>query len=822
MLRNNLKIALRHLWKYPAFSSINVLGLAIGISACLVIYLLVQFELSYDTVHADRARIYRVVSHISITGETVKNSGVSGALPTAVKQEVTGLVSVASFHTFWVQQILVPDKEEKLKKLNIKPTTFNSEDLTYVITEPSYFDIFKYEWLVGSPKTSLTEPYKVVLSEKQAQKYFGYLKPTAYLGKTLTYIDHWDTLTVTVSGVIRDQRQNTDFHFTDFISLATAQNQKWQDRLGLKDWSSTNSSSQLFVKLAPGTTSNQVVQQFPALVKKYIIKNDKNAKRAFLLQPLADVHFNADYGGDFVRVAHLPTLYALMGIAAFLLLIAGINFINLATAQSVQRAKEIGVRKVLGSSQISLISQFLSETLILTLAAVLLAVLLTNPILMGFASFLPPGIHLPVFNPMIWLFLAGLTLTTTLLAGFYPALVLSGMQPIKSLKGQFSATTSRKAYFRKILIVFQFTISQVFILGTLVVGAQINFMRNQDMGFRQDAIVTFRTYWLDESGKKFVLLNKIRQMPQVEGVSLSYATPAQGGYSTTDLKFNNGKKEIALNVHRKSGDENFIKLYGIPLLAGRNVHSSDTLRELLINQTCAQALGFKQAREAVGQFVTLADKKVPIVGVVADFHVQSLHTAIQPAFIGSENENANTISLKLATHGKPATEVKAIMAKIEKEFKNLYPDQQFDYAFFDETIAHFYDNEQKIATIVRLATGLAIFIACLGLLGLVAFTVTQRTKEIGIRKVLGASVSSIVSLLSQDFLKLVLLANVIAWPLAGWAMHRWLQDFAYRTPLSWWLFALAGISAVLIALVAVSFQAIKAAVANPVKSLRTE
>jgi ABC-type antimicrobial peptide transport system permease subunit len=401
-------------------------------------------------------------------------------------------------------------------------------------------------------------------------------------------------------------------------------------------------------------------------------------------------------------------------------------------------------------------------------------------------------------------------------------LVLSAVAPLQSLKGQITATTTRKAYLRKTLIVFQFTISQLFILGTLMVVTQINFLRNQDMGFRQDEIVFFETDWRDQSQKKFVLLNKIQQLPEVAQVSLSNYTPARSGTNTTVLKYFDGKKETSLNVHNKSGDENYLELFGIKLLAGRNIYPSDTLREILINQTYAKAIGFKDAREAVGQYVMLDKLKLPIVGVVGDFHVQSLHKPIEPVFIGSEKKYARTFSLKLPTRGQPANQVKATMAKIEQEYKAVYPDQKFSYSFFDETIAHFYDNEQRIATIVRLATTLAILIACLGLLGLVAFTVTQRTKEIGIRKVLGASVSSIVSLLSKDFLKLVLLANVIAWPLAGWAMHRWLQDFAYRTPISWWLFVIAGISAVLIALFAVSFQAIKAATANPVKSLRSE
>ncbi|QNF32627.1 ABC transporter permease [Adhaeribacter swui] len=823
MFRNNLKIAIRNLWKYPAFSGINVLGLAIGISACLVIFLLARFELSYDTFHAEQSKIYRVVSHLGFAGEIYKNNGVSGAAPAAIKQEITGLAHVAPFQLYSVEQVHVPQSSGKIKMFDFRTVDYSPSSIKYIIADPEYFAIFKYNWLAGNAQTALQEPYQVVLSEKQAQTYFGKQKAANYLGKTLTYLDGQDTTTVTVSGIVQDWQQNTDLHFTNFISLATAnQNPAWQENLALKQWAGTSSSSQLFVQLTPGTTPAQVARQFPALINRHVPKDEYNNNRSFLLQPLRDIHFNADYGGGYVRLAHRPTLYALMGVAAFLLLIAAINFINLATAQSVQRAKEIGVRKVLGSNRGSLIKQFLSETFVLTLVAVLLAVLLTNPVLVAFSKFLPAGISLPWFSPAVWLFLAAVLVITTLLAGFYPAWVLSAAAPIQSLKGQIATATTRKAYLRKTLIVFQFTISQVFILGTLVVGAQINYLRNQDMGFKQDQIVTFETDWRDQSQKKFVLLNKIRQMPAVAQVSLSHSTPALSGTNTMVFKYLDGKKEISLILHNKSGDENYINLYGIKLLAGRNIRPADTLQELLINEAGARSLGFKQADEAVGKYLLLDQKKLPIVGVISDFNVQSLHKAIEPVFIGSENRYARTFNLKLVTSGKSAAEVKATMAQVEQEFKKLYPDQNFHYTFLDETIAHFYDNEQKTAAIVRLATGLAIFIACLGLLGLVAFTVTQRTKEIGIRKVLGASVTSIVTLLSRDFLKLVLLANVIAWPLAGWFMHQWLQDFAYRTPISWWLFALAGLAAILMALLAVSFQAIKAAVANPVKSLRTE
>lgn len=821
MLRNYLKISFRNLWKNKAYTLINVVGLAIGVSACLVIYLLVSFELSYDTFHSDEQRIFRVVSHIKIAGDDYKNAGVSAPIPLAAKHEFTGLDVVAAFHSLSVKKVIVPDGKGGEKKFTDLPDNRGTET---IITDADYFKIFGYQWLIGNPEASLKEPFNVVLSESKARQYFGNAPLDKMIGRRLDYMDWSDTVTVSVSGIVKDWEQNTDFHFKDFISFATIEKTNWNENIGLTNgWDNTNSSSQMFVKLAKNSSIAQIERQFPSLLKKNIKKKEDREGRSFELQPLRDIHFNSKWGGDYVRLAHLPTLYVLMGVAAFLLLIAAINFINLATAQSVERAKEIGIRKVLGSSRASLIGQFLSETFVITTVAVLLSLVIANPALYAFKNLIPKGVKLDLFQPTILLFLGGITILTSLLSGIYPSLVLSSYQPASSLKNKSAGRNAGQLFLRKGLIVFQFVVSIVFIIGTMVVLSQIHFMLNKDMGFKKEAIINFRTPWQDHSNRTQVLLEKIKQLSEIEMVCLSQSTPARRGYSTSTYEYNNGKQKIELNVHRKAGDANFIPLYSIQLLAGRNVINSDTAREYVINETYMKALGFQKPQQVLNKYLKGNGRNLPIVGVVKDFHVQSLHTAIQPMIIASENSESHTLSLKINTKGKELSDFKAIMLKVEKLWRGLYPEQdKFEYEFFDETIAQFYQEEQKIAQIVNTATAIAILISCLGLFGLVSFTTSQRTKEIGIRKVLGAGVLSIVSLLSKDFLKLVVIAIVIASPIAWFAMHKWLQDFAYRIDIAWWIFVVSGVLAMLIALLTVSYQSIRAAIANPIESLRTE
>ena len=810
MLRNYLKTTFRSLIRHKVSTAINLFGLTLGVTACLVIYAITNYELSHDTFHPDRERIYRLVgeSQYGETGEKHPVGFIPNAVPSAIRKEIAGFEIVAAFHNI-ESDVLIPNGKEKPKRFA------NRSHSELIIVEPQYFDIFSYQWLAGNPKTALTEPFKVVLSEHKARTYFGDLPLNQLLGKEIIY---WDSLHVSVAGIVKDWERPTDFTFTDFISFSTIQASQFvKHSINTDEWNDLWSASQAFVKLPKGAASNQFTTQFQQFSKAHFTKG-MDLKFTPAIQPLSDLHFNDAYQDNYARKAHLPTLYGLMSIAAFIMLIAAINFINLSTAQSTQRAKETGIRKVMGSSRANLIVQFLSETIFLTGTAILISLALIHPILFAFQSLTPKGLTFDLFSVSTGLFLLAVMVITSLLSGFYPSWVLSSYAPALTLKGQTILKDGQKGYLRKGLIVFQFTVSLVFIIGTLIVSQQLNFMRNKDLGFSTNAIVSLNTGRL---GKGNILAQKIRQLSDVERVTMEWFPPMGDSFMVTKLKYR-GKKNVEMDVSAKVGDENFIPLYQLRLLAGRNYVKNDSLRELVINATYAKALGFKKPADALNQLIDMQGKNYPIVGVVADFHEQSFHERIGPVFIGYMPQQSRNIGIKLNTNDKQLSDIKATLATIEKAWKEVYPDNKFDYTFLDDSIAKLYSAEQKTGQLVNTATAIAILISCMGLFGLATFTAEQRTKEIGVRKVLGASVTSIVALLSKDFLTLVLVALVIASPIAWWAMHRWLKGFSYKVDLEWWVFALAGLLAIGISLLTVSFQSIKAALANPVKSLRNE
>lgn len=822
MFKNFFITAFRNIRKNKVFSLINISGLAIGISAALVIYLLVQFEFSYDTFRKDHDRIYRVVSEITFPGAVkFKNSGVPMPMPQAVRNDLTGLETVTHFVTTSEIKVSVPVAG------SVSPVEFKKQP-NIVYADEYYFQLLQAEWLAGAAQTSLKDPYQVVLTEERAKAYFGNLSPADIIGKTITYDD---SIKTTVSGVIKTPGEKaTDFRFKEFISLATVMTTGLKDNFGGNEWGNINSVSQLFVKLKKGVTPQQVNAQFAGLRKKYSNqKSDENEDTENQLQALSDIHFNADYDAFDQRQAHKPTLYGLLAVAVFLLLLGCINFINLTTAQAAQRAKEIGIRKTLGGSKKSLIIQFLSETFLLTLLATVLSVIITPWLLKVFSDFIPPEITFASINQWhVWTFLAGLVVVMTFFSGFYPALVLTKFKPVTVLKNQVSAenTQSRKVWLRKSLTVTQFVIAQFLVIATIVVSKQINFSLSKDMGFKKDAIVTFRTRWDFYSGKednrRFTLVQKLKAIPGIENVSLGSTAPAHQGASSTTMKVNTGKKEVEMMVETISADPEYFDIYKMKLKAGKWMEKSDTTREYLINESFCKQLGFTDPNEAVGKFVNRGNSKIPIVGVLADFNTKSTHSAIGPLAFAGNSKNSFQLNLALKPQDGAPGLWKEILGKAEKEFKALYPEDDFNYEFFDASIAAFYKKEQDISRLLNWAAGLCIFISCLGLLGLVIYTTNTRVKEIGVRKVLGASVIQIVSLLSKDLVSLVLIAFVIASPLAWLAMNKWLQDFVYRTSISWWVFVVCGVSMLLLALIILSIRTVKAALNNPVKSLRTE
>lgn len=549
------------------------------------------------------------------------------------------------------------------------------------------------------------------------------------------------------------------------------------------------------------------------------MKVDPANKFSLQLQPLPDIHFNGDYDHDNIRKAHLPTLYSLIVVALFILIIAMINFINLSTAQSIQRAKEVGVRKVLGGGRTTLILQFLTETFILVCFASCIAVFTVRYVLVAFGDFIPPGVEFHLFHPSTLSFLLVVAMATTLFAGYYPASILSSYVPALSLKGGTKQQRPGAWNLRKGLIIFQFTLSLIFIISTIVITSQIGFMRNSDFGMRTDAIMNINN-WDDGKGKMKIFAESIRRLPGIENVVLQGKAPVFI-ISEEPIRYKD-KVETEMMVSIQAGNEHFIPFYQMKLLAGRNLEQSDSLKECLINETYCKALGFETPDKAIGKFLYRNGKAVPVAGVVADFHEGPFHEPIGPVFIAHIPELEKSVGIKLTSDSKRSINAKYIISRLELQWKKIFPDIPFNYHFLDDSINSFYKQEEKTALLARTSMLITIFISCMGLFGLVMFSTEKRKKEIGIRKILGASVARIVTMLSKDIVILLLIAALIASPIAWYFMNNWLQNFAYRIQISGWIFIGAGFGTSLIALFTISIHTIKAGTANPVRNLKTE
>ncbi|CAN5585826.1 ABC transporter permease [soil metagenome] len=816
MIKSYFLTAWRNLRNNKTFSFINIIGLAIGISASLVIFLIVNYDFSFNKPLIADGRLYRVVSDFSFSGEAYHNSGVPMPMGDAVRKELTGIDKAAPFFTM--------DNDVKIS-LPVAgkqdPVVFKKQKNT-VFADSGYFNLVNYTWVAGSAAKSLSAPAQVVLTTSAAGLYFPQLEPAQIVGKEF-YLN--DTVHTTITGVVKDLTYNTDFNFKIFISRATLEKTSLRPS-DWDQWNNTNGASQLLVKLSEGSIKAQVESRIKSMYEKYHKKdpNDHSITN-HSLQPLSDLHYNADYGAYDLPLSNKPTLYGLLAVAAFLLLLACINFINLTTAQASQRAKEIGVRKTMGSSKKQLVGQFLSETFLLTLIATILSIIIAPLLLKVFADFIPPGLHFDITaQPAIVAFLLVLIPAVSILSGFYPATVLSAYQPVTVLKNQSNTGKgrSRNAWLRKSLTVSQFVIAQVFIIATILVSKQIRFSLTKDMGFKKEGMLLTQTNFYDTAQqKKYVLAAKLKAIPAVAGIAFSTSSPSSNSTWSGTMKYKDGKKEIETDVQQKFADTAYLHLYHIKLLAGTNYPYSDTANAFLINETYLHILGFQNPADAIGKIIEWSNKKIPVVGVVADFNQQSLHEPVKPLVVACNPGWQRTLNIALYPQTAPGDWKKAI-SKMELAWKELYPDTEFEYSFLDEDIAKYYKAEQNISRLLMWATGLAIFISCLGLLGLIIYISNQRTKEIGIRKAVGATVTQIVTLLSKDFLQLVIVAFVIAVPITWWGSHQWLNNFAYKTNMDVWIFFAGGIIMFLMALIILCIRGFKAATVNPVKSLKAE
>ncbi len=817
MLKNYFTTAFRSFLRNKSFSLINIVGLAIGISASLIIFLIVKYDFNFDKFEKDNNRIYRINGEFNFNGEIGHNSGAPIPMGNAMSKEVRGLDVVAFFQTW------LGDKRVNIPTSKNEKTTLFKKEKKVVYADKNYFKIINYDWIIGSSETALQQPYQVVLTESKAKIFFGGIPLSEIPGKEIIFND---TIRTTVTGIVKDLTENTDFTFNIFVSRATFEitsltPEDWEA------WDNVNSETQVFFKLSQNATPTDIQNQINALYKKYSKPDpEDNSTTKYLMQPLSDLHFNGDYDNFDQRLADKPTLYGLLAIAAFLLLLGCINFINLTTAQASHRAKEIGIRKTLGCSRKQLVFQFLTETFLLTLLATLLSVIITPLLFKAFGDFIPEGLHYSFMQPEILLFLFLLTLLISILSGFYPALVLSSYKPIAVLKNQFAKNggTGRSVRLRKVLSVSQFVIAQIFIIVTILVSKQIRYSLNKDLGFKKDAIVYFTpnsSGYSKENTK--MLVQKLKAIPEIQMTSLSYGPPSFRGGWTTSASLKDGKNVSTINVSVKLGDPDYIKLYKIKLLAGNNLIASDTINGLLINEKCVHALGFKNPEDALGKTLKWnGEKLTPIVGVVGDFHENSMHETIKPLVIAHRASGEKLINIALRPQDAENPTWQNAIEKIKQAWKETYPDDDMELTFFDEQLSKYYEADEHISSLLIWASGLSIFISCLGLLGLIIYITNQRTKEIGIRKVIGASVFQIISLLSKEFLQLILIAFIIAVPIAWYGANKWLENFAYRTTLSWWVFIAGGTIMLFIALIILIVKTYVAATANPVKSLRAE
>ncbi|HVU58742.1 MAG TPA: ABC transporter permease [Puia sp.] len=797
MLKSYFRIAWRNIIRNKTYAFINILGLTLGICACLVVFPIIHYELSFDNFHPDGKHIYRMVSNLRSKDLNFTAAVVPPPLARAARKETSGWEEIAPVYTL-------------------------SDSI--IFTESSYFNIFTYDWLAGNPAAALGHPFSVVLSEASARRHFGNIPPGQVVGKEMVYKD---SLRVTVTGIVKDWQGNTDFPYTDFISLNTIPVSFMKDQAGLDQWGNDNISegSRAFIKLKKDVPPARIESQLTSLAKGQVrLPPDKTI--SFALQPVSDVHFNSKYS-DPVPKASMNMQYILAGIALFILLLAVINFINLSTALSIRRAKEVGIRKVLGSSRKALTIQFLAETGILTLFSLVLAALLVNPVLHLFHTMVPARWHFNPFSPGMLAFLTGIAVVTTLLSGLYPARIISSWLPVLCLKGNGAPTGSEKWWLRKGLIVFQFAISLIFIISTMIISRQIDYMSSEDLGFSTDAILNIDTQRGDTTRRAEVLAEKLTRLSGISEVTRQSFSPISGFITFLPLQYkgaqmNKGAQPINISAALQAADRHFIPLYNIKLLAGMNIRPTDRFKEVVINESMVREMGLKDPQAAVGRQLLLGESELSIIGVVADFHEHSYRMPITPLVMADLPPAENNIAVKLATNGKNISHLKATLTAMERQWKAIYPGVPFSYTFLDEDIQRIYEKEKETAFLLSAAMVVTIFISCMGLFGLSMFTARQRTKEVGIRKVLGASAAGITILLSRNVIALVVLANIIASPIAWYGTQIWLRDFAYRAHISPWIFVIAGAAALGIALITISWQTIKTALINPAKVLRTE
>jgi putative ABC transport system permease protein len=809
MIANYIKIAFRNLTKYKFISFINLFGLTMGLACCLLITIYILNEISYDRYNKNADNIYRVTRSFNNSEGVIslRLSTVSPPfgyyLPTDFP-EIRKMTRLLDFGT---------------TPIKYKEKVFNEKNIFFA--DENLFDVFTVRVLKGNPRTALYDPFSVMLTEEMAEKYFGDEDP---MDKTIRFNNQYDAR---VTGIYKAFPPNAHLHPGMLVSFNTLKDSAIYGAENLRsNWS--NNSFFTYLLMPPEFSPENMIARFPSFIDKRMAGQEYVGQQASKfttlgLQKLADIHlhshtdYEAEPNGDITRV------YIFSAIALFILLIACINYMNLSTARSALRAREIGIRKVIGAGRKELVAQFLGESVLICWAATLLAGALTYFSLpwlnkvsgqeFSFAILARPGIIIAfVLIPFV----------VGIISGIYPALFMSSFQPIKTLKGLFKVE-SGSISLRKALVIVQFSIGIILIITTIIVFKQLQFIQNKSLGFDKERVVTM-PYYAVMNRQYESFRNELLQNSSFKNMTRSSRIPTGRLLDNMGASTYSGDslRPVDTDIKFVSSDHDFTSTFGIQMVAGRyfsREYGTDTA-SFVINESAVKVLGWKNANEAVGKDLKYGNQKGRIIGVINDFHFESMHQTIVPMIMlmfPPSRPYFNNLSIKIT-----GSRMSSALSYMEKTWKKYFPETPVDYTFLDENFDQLYQAEQRQATLFTSFACIAIFIACLGLFGLSAFSISQRIKEIGIRKVLGADVNNIVSLLSKDFLKLVGVAAILAFPIAWYFMNNWLQDFAYRISMPWWVFLIAGIGAAFIALITISFQAIRAAIANPVKSLRTE
>jgi putative ABC transport system permease protein len=801
MFKNYLKIAWRNIIRHKGYSFINIFGLAAGVACCILIMVWVQNELSFDRFNSKADRIYRLYNELTLNGRTRTAPVVSAPVAPALRQSFPEVESAVRILSFYNTTVKYGEKEFR-------------EDQVY-FADNSIFDIFSLPLSQGNPKSALASGYTAVITEKTARRYFGAENP---MGKLLKFGDGRE---YAITGVMNNMPSNSHIQFDILCSFAT-----WlaENKQEAEMWGRINLYT--YVLLAPGTDLRQFHAKIDRLIDEKIGKDLKKVGGSlkFHLQPLTRIHLHSDFEMDPSKTGDIKTVFLFSGVALFILFIACINFINLATARYANRAMEVGLKKTLGASRGSLARQFLGESFFVAFLAVLFACLFAVLLLPLLRSLSGQEFSAAIFmKPLYLSSFVFFTVLVGVLAGSYPAFFLSSFDPVQTLKGKLKAGAA-SSLFRRTLVVGQFAISIALVIGTMAIFEQMQFIRSKHLGFDKEQVLVL-SLPRSKNVSPQTVRDEMASIPGVANAGMSADVPGTG-FSMTNFVPEGRTEKEALLMQEMEIDDQFLVTLGMKIVKGRNFSrdmKTDPTDALLINETAAAQLGWKdpigksiskKGRGADGQRVAISKR---IIGIVKDFHALSLHQRIEPLVIANSPENFGLVSVKIASKN-----TQEIISRLKDKWQQLFPDVPFDSFFLDESFGRMYRAEEQLNQIFTSFAILAILISCLGLFGLAAYMTEKRTKEVGIRKVLGASISKVVFLLANEFGKWVLVANIIAWPLAYYFMKRWLQSFAYHTTIGIGIFFFSGLAALVIALLTVGYQSIKAARANPVDSLRYE